>query len=106
MELSGSEVFVQVVPIDGATEIGWGTSVAERLSDRLPDFRAAVNAGALAVVATLNDLPSAAGWELDEVTASFGVTLAAEAGVLLTKATAGGTLDVTLTYCHRGRADS
>jgi hypothetical protein len=106
MDLSGPEVFVQVVPIDGATEIGWGATVAERLVDRLADVRAAVNTGALAVAKTLTDLPSAAGWELEEATASFGVTLAAEAGALLTKAAAGTTLDVTLTYRRRDRADS
>lgn len=101
MDLS-PKVFIQVVPIDSDPEIGWGATVAERLADRVAD----VSTGASAVAATFNDRPSAAGCELDEVTASLGVTLAAEVGALLTGAAAGATFEVPLAYRRRGRADS
>jgi hypothetical protein len=100
MDLS-PKVFIQVVPIDSDPEIGWGATVAERLADRVAD----VSTGASARAATFNDRPSAAGCELDEVTASLGVTLAAEVGAFLTGA-AGATFEVPLAYRRRGRADS
>jgi hypothetical protein len=43
-------------------------------------------------------VPGVQGWRLDNVSASFGVTLTAEAGALLSKASAGATFDVTVTY--------
>jgi Trypsin-co-occurring domain 1 len=99
MDVSGPhDVLVQVVPVGAGTEIGWGANVAERLTDRLDDLRAAVSTGASAVAASLPELPRAKGWELSKVTASFGVTLTAEAGALLSKMSAGATLDVSVTY--------
>jgi hypothetical protein len=94
-------VLVQVVPGAAAgREIGWGTNVAERLDSRLDDIRRAIASGATAVAESLGTLPGATGWQLDNVTASFGITLTAEAGALLSKASAGATFDVTVTYKH------
>jgi hypothetical protein len=94
-------VLVQVVPGAAAgREIGWGTNVAERLESRLDDIRRAIASGATAVAESLGSLPGASGWQLDNVSASFGVTLTAEAGALLSKASAGATFDVTVTYKH------
>jgi hypothetical protein len=98
-ETPASEVLIQVVP--GAVagrEIGWGTNVAERLESRLDDIRRAIASGATAVAESLGTLPSARDWHLDNVTASFGITLTAEAGAILSKASAGATFDVTITY--------
>ena len=93
------EVLIQVVPGAAAgREIGWGTNVAERLESRLDDIRRAIASGATAVAESLGGLPGAQGWSLDNVSASFGVTLTAEAGALLSKASAGATFDVTVTY--------
>jgi hypothetical protein len=97
--MQAPEVLVQVVPDAAAgREIGWGTNVAERLDARLDDIRRAIASGASAVAESLGSLPSARDWRLDNVTASFGVTLTAEAGALLSKASAGATFDVTVTY--------
>jgi hypothetical protein len=104
MSSSDPDVFVQVVPLERDTEIGWNTAVAEGLSDRLDDVRAAVDTGTSAVAATLSDLPTAPAWMVDEVTASFGITLVAEAGALVMKANTGATFDVTVTYRRRGEA--
>lgn len=93
------EVLVQVVPGAAAgREIGFGANVAEQLERRLDDIRRAIASGATAVASSLGSLPSAREWELESVSASFGITLTAEAGVLLSKASAGATFDVTVTY--------
>jgi Trypsin-co-occurring domain 1 len=94
---AGGQVLVQVVVEEGR-EIGWGSNLAERLDERLDDIRRAMVSGARAVSASLDGLPKTEGWKLGEVSASFGVTLTAEAGVVLSKASAGATFDVTLTY--------
>jgi hypothetical protein len=46
----------------------------------------------------LPSLPDAAGWNLGEISASFGVTLTAEAGALITKASAAATFEVVVTF--------
>jgi hypothetical protein len=96
--VSQGEILVQVVPGSAGREIGWGVNVAETLESRLEDIRRAVESGATAVASSLGSLPSARAWRLENVSASFGVALTAEAGALLTKASAGATFDVTVNY--------
>jgi hypothetical protein len=91
-------VMVQVVEVHGGREIARATQVAELLGDRIDDIRDAIVAGAQTVAGTLRELGSAPGWNLDEVTASFGLTLAAEAGVILSKASASAAFDVTVKF--------
>jgi hypothetical protein len=95
---SAGEVLVQVLPVDGGREIGWGSNQVAVLRDRLADVREAVVSGARAVADSLDGLPSAKGWRLDEVSGSFGICLTAEAGVILTKASAAATFEVTVTF--------
>src|SRR5260370_36160590 len=84
---SEEKVLVQVVPVDEERQqIGWGESTAERLRGRLEDIRSAISEGANAVAESLEGLPSAKGWQLGEVSAKFGVTLAAEAGGIFSRA--------------------
>ena len=97
--MSETEVLVQVLPDAVAgREIGWGTNVAEQLESRLDDIRRAIAAGATAVARSLDSLSGAPDWQLDSVSASFGITLTAEAGALVSKASAGATFEVTVTY--------
>jgi len=91
-------VLVQVVPVDEGREIGWGESTAEQLRNRLEDIRLAVKEGAKAVADSLEGLPGAKGWRLGEVSAKFGVTLTAQAGVILSSASAGATFEVTVLF--------
>ena len=101
---SAGEVLVQVVPVDGDREIGWGSSRVEAFRDRLGDVREAVVSGAQAVADSLAGLPSAEGWRLGEVSGSFGICLTAEGGVILTKASVAATFEVTVTFQrHRDR---
>jgi Trypsin-co-occurring domain 1 len=91
-------VFVPVVEITTGREIGWNTNVSEMLRSRLSDIKAAISAGAESVASSLTSLPTAETWQVKEVSASFGITLAAEAGVLLSKASTEATFDVTITF--------
>ncbi len=91
-------VLVQVVPVDEGREIGWGESTDEQLRNRLEDIRLAVKEGAKAVADSLEGLPGAKGWRLGEVSAKFGVTLTAQAGVILSSASAGATFEVTVLF--------
>jgi hypothetical protein len=101
MDAVGSEqVLIQVVDVRQGREITWRGTVAEKLGDRLADIRGAIASGAQAVAESLAGLPRAEGWRLGEVSASFGVTLTAEAGVVLSKASTQATFEVTITYQH------
>jgi len=95
---SEKNVFVQVVSVDEGREIGWGESTAEQLRNRLEDIRLAVKEGVKAVAESLEGLPGAKGWQLGEVSAKFGVTLTAQAGVILSSASAGATFEVTVLF--------
>jgi hypothetical protein len=97
----GSEqVWVQVVDVDMATdrEITFGKNLTEGLENRQDDIRDAIEAGSEMVAKSLGSLPSPEGWRLGEVSASFGITLTAEAGVIVSKASAGATFEVTVTF--------
>jgi len=49
------------------------------------DIRDAIRACAALISTSLPDLPVIADWQVNQVEASFGITLAAEAGVILSK---------------------
>jgi hypothetical protein len=98
-------VWVQVVDVDTAAgrEITFGKSMAEGLADRQADIRDGIEAGSRVVANSLMSVSSPEGWRLGEVSASFGITLTAEAGVIVSKATAGATFEVSVTFT---KADS
>ena len=89
---------VQVVEIRAGREIANISQLAEQVRNRVDDIRQAIVAGAQTIASTLGELDSPHGWILDEVSASFGLTLAAEAGVILSKASAGAAFDVTVKF--------
>jgi hypothetical protein len=91
-------VFVQVVEVEDGREISWGPNLAEQLENRSEDVRRAIAVGAKTVADSLGELAAAQNWRLGAVSASFGVTLTAEAGAILSKASAGATFEVTVTY--------
>jgi hypothetical protein len=101
---STSQVLVQVLPVEGGREIGWGSNQVAVFRDRLGDVREAVVSGTQAVADSLDGLPSAEGWRLGEASGSFGISLTAEGGVILTKAAAGVTFEITVTF-HRAGND-
>lgn len=102
-EFTEGPVFVPVVEVaSGGREITWGSNVSELLSARLADIRDAIHAGASSVATSLTELPVVHDWHVKEVAASFGITLAAEAGVILSKASTEATFDVMITFSRRG----
>jgi hypothetical protein len=92
------KILVHVVPVVSGREIGWNEGFTERLRDRLDDVRSAVAEGARAIILSLPDVVPGDGWEMDELSASFGVCLAAEGGAILTKVSGEATFEVTVTY--------
>lgn len=99
-ETDPERVWVQVVDVDVAAdrEITFGRNVAEGLAERRDDIRDGVKAGAAALAESLESLTSPDGWRLGEVSASFGITLTAEAGVIVSKASAGATFEVSVKF--------
>lgn len=89
---------VKVIELSSGREIAWGGGVTEQLRERVGDVQRAVADGVSAVAAGLRDLASAPGWEIGEVSASFGIGLATEAGVVLTKASGEATFEVSVTF--------
>ena len=79
-------------------EITFGKSLAEGLGGRQDDIRDAIQAGSQTVAKSLESLPSPDGWRLGEVSAKFGITLTAEAGVIVSKASAGATFEVSVKF--------
>jgi hypothetical protein len=95
-----NQVLVQVVPTEPGREIGWGASRVGALADRLGEIREAIHEATQAIAESLSNAPVASGWSMTEMSASFGVSLSAEGGVIVTKATAGTTFEVTVTFRH------
>jgi Trypsin-co-occurring domain 1 len=98
MEDAAGQVWVQTVEVNAHREIGWGSNLAQKLQERTGDIRTAIVAGSAAVAGSLDSVEPRQGWALKEVSASFGVTLAAEAGVILSRASAEATFIVTVTF--------
>lgn len=99
-------VFVQVVPLEASREIGWNSSIVEQIEARIDDIRSAIASGTRAIAESVADLPDPPRWKLGEISASFGVTLAAEAGVILSRASAGATFEVHVTFQPVGEQET
>jgi Trypsin-co-occurring domain 1 len=97
--MDDATVLVHVVAdVKDRRQIRWDVDVAESLEARFDDVRRAVTSGASAIANSLPTLAEAEGWRLGEVSATFGVSLAAEAGVIISKAEAGATFEVGVTF--------
>jgi hypothetical protein len=97
-EVDSDQVLVQVVELDQKRQIGWGTNVAERLGDRADDVRRAITSGGEVVANSVAELQAVQGWRLAQASATFAVTLTAEAGAIVSKASAEATFEVTVTF--------
>lgn len=99
-EMDSGRVLVQVVDVDMAAgrEITFGKSLVEGLGERQDDIQAAIEAGSQTVANSLKSVASPDGWRLGEVSASFGITLTAEAGVIVSKASAGATFELSVKF--------
>jgi hypothetical protein len=99
-EADCEQVWVQVLDVDVADgrEIAFGRNLVQQLTGRTDDVRGAIEAGTQTVAKSLKSLDSPQGWKLGEVSAKFGITLTAEAGVIVSSATAGATFEVSVTF--------
>jgi Trypsin-co-occurring domain 1 len=93
------KVQVETVKYDksGSRQIGAKTSTTELLQNRREDIEAAVREASSIIqdsVAKVEDKP---GWRLTTLEARFGITLAAEAGVVLSRVSAEASFEVTVT---------
>lgn len=92
-------VRVETVEVDagGRRQIASRERTTALLEDRREDIQAAIAQAVDIVQAPLAQEPAAGGWRVSSVTATFGITVSAEAGVILTRASAEASFEVTLT---------
>ncbi|MEU4743974.1 CU044_2847 family protein [Actinosynnema sp. NPDC023658] len=67
------------------------------LEDRRDEIQDGIRAAVDVVRASLESEQERNGWQVTSVEATFGITLSAEAGVILTRASAEASFEVTLT---------
>lgn len=79
-------------------QIRWDVNVAERLESRIDDIKASISTAASAIADSLPERVDSAGWEAREISATFGISLTAGAGALISKAEAGATFEVSVSF--------
>ncbi|MER5757219.1 CU044_2847 family protein [Streptomyces sp. NPDC002088] len=81
----------------GARQIGTRARQSASLADRSDELREAIRQASAIAQDSLADVPERHGWSVTGMEVTFGITLAAEAGVILSKASAEASFEVTLT---------
>ncbi|WP_326718285.1 hypothetical protein OHT59_01265 [Streptomyces sp. NBC_00243] len=81
----------------GARQIGSRSRQSALLADRSDDLREAILQASTIAQDSLAEVPERHGWSVTGMEVTFGITLAAEAGVILSKASAEASFEVTLT---------
>ncbi|MGW0423251.1 CU044_2847 family protein [Streptomyces sp. NPDC003015] len=92
-------VRVETVELNGhgARQIGSRTRHSAPLAERSDELREAIVQASTIAQESLAQVPQRHGWSVTSVEVVFGLTLAAEAGVILSKASAEASFEVTLT---------
>lgn len=92
-----SEPLIEIVTLDapGRRTIGPRDRLTERLQDRRQDIESAIRQAASIAAASADATPGP--FSLKTIEIAFGITLTAEAGVIVSKAAAEASLEVTLT---------
>ncbi len=92
------DVRVDVVSLDrrGHRQIAPRERLTVELANRRAEIESAVALASDIVQASAAKVSTEGGWGIQELEAKFGLTLTAEAGVLLTKASAEATFEVTI----------
>lgn len=98
-------VYVPVVSVEAGRQIGWGSNAIDQLDRHRVSIQAAVLEGARTVAQSLSTLTPPESWQLKEVQATFGIILTAEAGVILSKASAETTFEVSVTFARQDAAE-
>jgi Trypsin-co-occurring domain 1 len=94
-----ANVLVETVQVDSADnrQIATRTRATSLLQDRRGDIEAAVREASAIVQDSIADVEDRDGWRLKSIEAKFGLVLTAEAGVILTRASAEASFEVTVT---------
>ncbi|GLW93211.1 CU044_2847 family protein [Actinokineospora globicatena] len=92
-------VRVETVEFDraGNRQISASKRTASLLVERRAEIEAGIAQTADVVRASMAATEVADGWRVTSVAATFGITLSAEAGVVITKASAEASFEVTMT---------
>jgi Trypsin-co-occurring domain 1 len=94
-----AKVQVETVQFEqsGSRQIRTKTRTAELLQDRRGDIEAAVCEASTIIQDSVTKVQDKGGWRVKSLEAKFGITLSAEAGVILSKASAEASFEVTVT---------
>ncbi|MFC8666323.1 CU044_2847 family protein [Streptomyces sp. NPDC057199] len=94
-----AEVRVETVLLDamGSRQISSRTRSSSSLGDRAAELEEAIVQASAIAQQSLSQVPRRDGWQVSSMDVTFGLTLAAEAGVILSKASAEASFEVTLT---------
>ncbi|MGB0072326.1 MAG: CU044_2847 family protein [Terracidiphilus sp.] len=97
--MSSNNVWVETVEFDsaGTRQIGPRVRTTALLRDRRDDIEAAVGEASAIIQESVTKVEDKGGWRVKSLEAKFGLTLAAEAGVILSKASAEASFEVTIT---------
>ncbi|MEU5599724.1 CU044_2847 family protein [Streptomyces sp. NPDC020298] len=92
-------VRVETVELNGhgARQIGSRTRQSASLADCSDELQEAIVQASTIAQDSLAQVPQRHGWSVTSLEVVFGITLAAEAGVILSKASAEASFEVTLT---------
>ncbi|MGW0570461.1 CU044_2847 family protein [Streptomyces tauricus] len=93
------DVRVETVALDAARnrQIASRTRPTSSLGERATEIEEAIVQASAIAQQSLDQVPQRAGWQVTSLDVTFGITLAAEAGVILSKASAEASFEVTLT---------
>lgn len=94
-----SKVLVETLQIEssGTRQIGPKTRGVTLLQDRRQDIEAAVREASEIIQDSVAKVETKAGWHVKSLEAKFGLTLGVEAGVILSRASAEASFEVTIT---------
>lgn len=93
------DVRVETVELDTSAgrQIRSRTRATEQLAQRRPDVQAAIAQTSEIAREALENLAEPPGWKVSSLKLTFGITLAAEASVIVSKASAEASFEVALT---------
>jgi len=102
--MNGAGVRVEVIELDdsGFRQVSEGSRVTARLSERSAEVQEAIREASNIAQDSLQNLPERPGWRVSGLEVTFGLTLAVEAGVIVSKASGEASFEVTLSIERTG----
>lgn len=101
--MAEANVRVETVELDwsGTRQIKQRSRTTALLRDRADDIESAVQEASEIVQGSVAKVQDKDGWQMKSIEVKFGLVLAAEAGVVLSRASAEASFEVTLTIERR-----